>query len=156
MKRFFLVMLLMMGLLIESEARRSILTISSEFGEKIQVLVEGKVINAVPKAMVKINSLAGPKEVQINVFGKDGQLQTGHCEMLHLKSGFKSHFLLHCNEEGYLHFKRVNEKRQFSVLDYRPELLYNKRLISAAPSQPGLQTILKNRPEAFVREEQRA
>ncbi len=131
MERFFVLFIFVMVLNSESVARRSVIMFSSELGDKIQVLVEGKLINKKPKSIVKINSLAGPKEFQVNVYDEAGFLQNEHCEVLHIKSDFKSHYMLSCNEEGYLDFRRIKEKRQYSVLDNRPELLYHRRRISS-------------------------
>jgi len=71
-------------------AFKSAATFISPQGEKIQIVIDGKLMNAIPKAKVNIAGRPGEHEIGIKIFDSNGILIAFNKDCIDLHPGYKS------------------------------------------------------------------
>ncbi|MBL6446112.1 hypothetical protein JMN32_07325 [Fulvivirga sp. 29W222] len=98
---------------------------AAEEGQKIQVIIDKKVINSQPKSVVKIKGAGGVHQVKIKVFKGPKQFTTK--EQLRIKAGYKNEFTIFLNADRSLKVKRTRSTRMYNFQYKRPDKFYNRR-----------------------------
>lgn len=94
-------------------------------GQKIQVIIDKKIINREPKSVVKIKGAGGVHQVKIKVF-KGPKLFTTK-EQLRIRAGYKNEFTVFVNPDRSLKVKRTRSTRIYNSQYKRPDKFYNRR-----------------------------
>ncbi|UII28081.1 DUF4476 domain-containing protein [Fulvivirga maritima] len=123
-------------------AEKAAATFRTDKGEKIQVIINNKVINHQPKSIVKVQGGGGLLNVQIKVYNNHNTLTLR--DRLDIKPGFKSDFVI-IKTGRNAEIQKSATKRIYNNHYRRPEELYNKKYF-ALISEEGMNTLM-NRME---------
>lgn len=97
---------------------------------KIQVVLDGKVINETPKAFVKIKGLAGPHLLEVRVFSDDHCMSTIYENITVFSSGFTTDYVLGLPQNDCAELIKRNFSRIYSDRWKRPDKFFNKGLLA--------------------------
>lgn len=129
--------LLMIGLLLiigDAMAEMAAATFrAADEGQKIQVIIDKKIINSEPKNVVKIKGAGGVHQVKIRVFNGPKQFSTK--EQLRIRVGYKNEFIVFLNPDRSLEVKRTRATKLYNSQYKRPDRFYNRRFYAHIKSQ---------------------
>jgi len=92
---------------------------------KLQLLVNGSIINEKPKPSILIKSPAGLQNVTFKIYDVCGNLVDECYENLFIKSGLISDFQLIIDDCGISHLKLLNESFMYVERLRKPDRFYN-------------------------------
>ena len=110
-------------------------------GQKIQVIIDKKVINAEPKSTVNIKGSGGLHHVKIRVF--KGRKQFTTREQIRIKPGYKNEFLIVLKADRSLEIKKTKATRMYRSIYRRPDKFYNRKYLALNIDKPELSKDLK-------------
>ncbi|MTI19883.1 hypothetical protein E1176_02505 [Fulvivirga sp. RKSG066] len=126
------VLSLLAGLILQSTIVFGLATASFETKENyaLQIVVNGKVINDIPKKRVKIKGGKGSHDLLIKVYDEAGCLTYEHQDIVFFTPGFQSDFSFYLLPENCIEFEQIRVTRIYSEKIRRPDIFYNKQLIA--------------------------
>lgn len=107
-------------------------TFSTTNNSKIQVYLDGQLVNKEPKNQLRLKTSPGSYEVTFKVFDEDGNVSMECYDELRLSEGFNSNYKLCMEEsEALLQIKKTGMDKLYSRNYKAPHHFYNKRNIAA-------------------------
>ena len=103
---------------------------SSATGEKIQVFIDGKMINKSPKSVVYIKGRPGVHKVRIKVYHRDGNFKYSYLDWVSVVSGFRTEFILSKEKHQSIKLKQTGIKRIYDRSYQRLDKFYNQKLVT--------------------------
>lgn len=100
-------------------------TFKTSDGQKIQVTIDRKVVNSVPKSVVKVEGKGGVHQVKIKVFNGPEFFVTN--EQLKIVAGYKNEFTIFVNEANALEVRKTRATRIYHYQYKSPDKFYNRR-----------------------------
>ena len=130
MKRI-LILLFAVGLIYSSaHAGLMMASFQSIDFKKIQVVLDGKVLNDTPKAFVKIKGAAGAHLLEVRVFSEDNCISTIYENINVFSSGFITDYILGRPENDCPELIKTNFTRIYSDRWKRPDRFFNSGLVA--------------------------
>ena len=103
---------------------------SAVSGEKIQVYINGKLINRSPKSVVYIRGKPGVHKVRIKVYNRDGCFKYSYLDWVSVVSGFRTEFTLSKEKHQSIKLKQTGIKRIYDRSYQRLDKFYNQKLVT--------------------------
>lgn len=125
MKKALLAILGLVSFIGQSEAMMASATFKTAEGQKIQVTIDKKVINTVPRSLVKVESKPGIHQVKIKVFNGPELFVTN--EQLKIMGGYRSEFTVYINGSNTLEIKKTGSVKMYHYQYRNPDKFYNRR-----------------------------
>ncbi|ELR69798.1 hypothetical protein C900_04645 [Fulvivirga imtechensis AK7] len=122
------VVLVLLGLGVvcgEAMALMAAATFKTADGQKIQVTIDKKVVNSVPKQFVKVEGKGGVHQVKIKVF--NGPELFVASEQLSIRAGYRSEFTVFINDSKTLEVRQTRATKIYHYQYKNPDKFYNRR-----------------------------
>ena len=109
---------------------------STSAGEKIQVYLNGKMINKSPKSVVYIKGRPGVHKVRIKVYNQAGNFKYSYLDWVSVTSGFRTEFTLSKEKHRSIKLKQTGIKRIYDRSYQRLDKFYNQKLLTSNEKAP--------------------
>lgn len=130
MKRI-LILLFSVGLIYSSaEAGLMMASFQSIDFNKIQVVLDGKVLNETPKSFVKIKGHAGPHLLEVRVFSEDNCISSIFENITVFSSGFITSYTLGKPQDDCPTLIKTKFSRIYSDRWKRPDKFFNNGMVA--------------------------
>lgn len=103
-------------------------TFKTKDGQKLQVIINKKVVNSTPKTIVRIKGSGGIHQVKIKVFNGPELYVTQ--EQLKITSGYNNNYIISIDDKNRLEIKKTGSKMIYNYRHRRPDRFYNKRFFA--------------------------
>lgn len=123
-----IVVLVLLGLGVvcgEAMALMAAATFKTADGQKIQVTIDKKVVNSVPRPFVRIEGKGGVHQVKIKVFNGPELFVTS--EQLSIRAGYRSEFTVFINDSKTLEVRKTRATKIYHYQYKNPDKFYNRR-----------------------------
>lgn len=100
-------------------------TFKTAHGQKIQITIDKKVVNSIPKSVVKVEGKGGVHQVKIKVFNGPEFFVTN--EQLKIVAGYRNEFTVYLNSANALEVRKTSSTKIYHYQYKTPDKFYNRR-----------------------------
>ena len=137
MKKLMLGFLVWVVTITGAKANGAVARFKAANGQRIQVRLDGKVMNKLPKAAVKIIGKPGTREVTITVFNQRGKVQWIHKDRIAVKAGYICDYIVSFHSKHGTQLRKTGMDPLHVDRYRKPDKFYNKRNLAILRNQEG-------------------